>query len=147
VLIAGLGESDEQLVEALFALRELGSESIPVNFLMPFEGTKFEHTWEVTPAHCVRILAMARFICPDREIRIACGREMRLRSLQPIALHVANSLFLSDYLTSEGLAAEADLAMIRDNGFVVLGCHEDTTEQASPRQPSTASTCDTRTPR
>ena len=38
-LIAGLGETDEQLVEALFALRELESDSIPVNFLMPFDGT------------------------------------------------------------------------------------------------------------
>ena len=46
---------------------------------------------------------------------------MHLRSLQGLALHVANSIFLGDYLTSEGQAAEADLEMIRDNGFVVLG--------------------------
>jgi biotin synthase len=120
-LIAGLGETDEQLVEALFALRELGSDSIPVNFLMPFDGTPLEGTWELTPTRCVRILAMARFVCPDKEIRIAGGREMHLRSLQAIALHVANSIFLGDYLTSEGQAAEADLELIHDNGFVVLG--------------------------
>ncbi len=120
-LIAGLGESDEQLVEALFALRDLESDSIPVNFLMPFDGTPFENTWELTPARCVKILAMARFVCPDREIRIAGGREMHLRSLQALGLHVANSIFLGDYLTSEGQAAEADLELIRDNGFVVLG--------------------------
>ncbi len=64
---------------------------------------------------------MARFVCPDKEIRIAGGREMHLRSLQGLALHVANSIFLGDYLTSEGQAAEADLELIRDNGFVVLG--------------------------
>jgi biotin synthase len=120
-LIAGLGESDEQLVEALFALRELGSDSIPVNFLMPFDGTAFENVWTLTPAKCVKILAMARFVCPDREIRIAGGREMHLRSLQGLALHVANSLFLGDYLTSEGQAADADLELIRDHGFTVLG--------------------------
>ncbi len=120
-LIAGLGESDEQLVEALLALRDLGSESIPVNFLMPFDGTPLEGTWELTPARCVRILAAARFVCPDREVRVAGGREMHLRSLQGLALHVANSIFLGDYLTSEGQAAEADLELIRDNGFVVLG--------------------------
>jgi biotin synthase len=120
-LIAGLGESDEQLVEALFALRELDSDSIPVNFLMPFDGTPFENVWNLTPARCVKILAMARFVCPDREIRIAGGREMHLRSLQGLALHVANSLFLGDYLTSEGQAAEADLELIRDHGFTVLG--------------------------
>ncbi len=123
-LIAGLGETDEQLVEALFALRDLDSDSIPVNFLMPFDGTPLEGTWELTPGRCVRILAMARFVCPDREIRIAGGREMHLRSLQALALHVANSIFLGDYLTSEGQAAEADLELIRDNGFVVLGADD-----------------------
>ncbi len=124
-LIAGLGETDEQLVEALFALKELDADSIPVNFLMPFDGTPYENTWELSPARCVRILAMARFVCPDKEIRIAGGREMHLRSLQGLALQVANSLFLGDYLTSEGQAAEADLELIRDNGFVVLGAEVD----------------------
>ncbi|MDQ0383016.1 biotin synthase BioB [Amycolatopsis thermophila] len=124
-LIAGLGETDDQLVEALFALKDLNADSIPVNFLMPFDGTPLEDTWELTPLRCLKILAMARFVCPDKEIRIAGGRELHLRSLQPLALHVANSLFLGDYLTSEGQAAEADLEMIRDNGFVVLGSDED----------------------
>ena len=123
-LIAGLGESDEQLVEALFALKALGSESIPVNFLMPFDGTPFEDTWELTPTRCVKILAMARFVCPDKELRIAGGREMHLRSLQALALQVANSIFLGDYLTSEGQEAKADIEMIRDNGFVVLGAED-----------------------
>jgi len=120
-LIAGLGETDEQLVEALFALRELDSDSIPVNFLMPFDGTPLENTWELTPMRCVKILAMARFVCPDREVRIAGGREMHLRTLQGLALNVANSIFLGDYLTSEGQAADADLELIRDHGFTVLG--------------------------
>lgn len=124
-LIAGLGETDEQLVEALFALKSLGAESIPVNFLMPFDGTPYKDTWELSPIRCVKILAMARFVCPDKEIRIAGGREMHLRTLQPLALQVANSIFLGDYLTSEGQDARADIAMLRDNGFVVLGVAED----------------------
>jgi biotin synthase len=123
-LIAGLGETDEQLVEALFALRALESDSIPVNFLMPFDGTPYENTWELDPIRCLKILAMARFVCPDKEVRIAGGREMHLRSLQGLALHVANSIFLGDYLTSEGQEAETDLELIRDNGFVVLGSDE-----------------------
>ena len=112
-LIAGLGETDEQLVEALFALKALESDSIPVNFLMPFDGTPFENTWELSPIRCLKILAMARFVCPDKEIRIAGGREMHLRSLQALALHVANSIFLGDYLTSEGQDAKADIEMIK----------------------------------
>ncbi|WP_370249871.1 biotin synthase BioB [Nocardioides sp.] len=130
-LIAGLGETDEQLVEALFALKELDSDSIPINFLMPFDGTPYENTWELSPIRCLKILAMARFVCPDKEIRIAGGREMHLRTLQGLALQVANSIFLGDYLTSEGQAAEADLELIRDHGFVVLGSEEHTAQQAS----------------
>ena len=135
-LIAGLGETDEQLVEALFALREMDSDSIPVNFLMPFDGTPYENTWNLTPMQCVRILAMARFVCPDKEIRIAGGREMHLRSLQGLALQVANSIFLGDYLTSEGQAADADLELIRDHGFVVLGSDEDLAQGPASHDPA-----------
>ncbi|MFK0244694.1 biotin synthase BioB [Amycolatopsis azurea] len=123
-LIVGMGESDDELIDAIFALRDLDSDSIPVNFLMPFEGTPLEGSWELTPLRSLRILALARFACPDKEIRMAGGREMHLRSLQPLALQVANSLFLGDYLTSEGQAAKADLDMIADAGFKVLGADE-----------------------
>ncbi|CBT75169.1 MAG TPA: biotin synthase BioB [Glutamicibacter sp.] len=120
-LIVGLGETAEQLVEAIFALRALDADSIPVNFLMPFDGTPLQGTWNLTPLACLRILAVVRMACPDKEIRMAGGREMHLRSLQANALEVANSLFLGDYLTSEGQDAKTDLAMIADAGFVVLG--------------------------
>jgi biotin synthase len=119
-LIVGMGESDEELIDAIFALRDLGSDSIPVNFLMPFEGTPLAGQWELTPQRCLRILALARFAAPHAEVRMAGGREMHLRTLQPLALHLANSLFLGDYLTSEGQAARDDLAMIADAGFEVL---------------------------
>jgi biotin synthase len=119
-LIVGMGESDDELIEAIFALREIGSDSIPVNFLMPFDGTPLAGTWFLDPGRCLRILALARFACPGAEIRMAGGRELHLRSLQPLALHLANSLFLGDYLTSEGQAARADLEMIADAGFRVL---------------------------
>lgn len=120
-LIVGMGESDEELVDAIFALRDLGADSVPVNFLMPFAGTPLADTWLLTPAHCVRILALARFACPSAEVRMAGGRELHLRTLQPLGLHLANSLFLGDYLTSEGQEAVADLQMIADAGFRVLG--------------------------
>lgn len=132
-LIVGLGESDEQVVEALFALRELDSDSIPINFLVPFDGTPMEGQWNLTPAQCLRIVVTARFVCPDREIRLAGGREIHLRSLQAQALHVANSIFLGDYLTAEGQAAEDDIALIRDNGFTILG-HDD--DPAASRIPT-----------
>ncbi len=120
-LIVGMGETNEQIIEAIEALRAVDSDSIPVNFLIPFDGTPLEGTWTLTPQHCLRILCAVRFLCPDRELRIAGGRELHLRSLQPMSLHVANSLFLGDYLTSEGQAAEEDLDMIVDGGFEIVG--------------------------
>jgi biotin synthase len=125
-LIAGLGESDDNLVELVFALRELDVESVPVNFLIPFAGTPLAATWTLTPQRCLRILAMTRFVFPDVEVRLAGGREIHLRSLQPLALHVVNSIFLGDYLTSEGQPGKADLDMIADAGFEVEQAGEPT---------------------
>jgi biotin synthase len=130
-----MGESDDEVIDAIFALRELGSESIPINFLMPFDGTPLAGTKLLSPLQCLRILALARFACPATEVRMAGGREMHLRSLQSTALGLANSLFLGDYLTSEGQAAQADLEMIADAGFRILGHDE---EIGSDRQPDVA---------
>ncbi len=125
-LIAGMGESDEELADVVFALRELDPDSVPVNFLIPFEGTPLGGEWNLTPQRCLRILAMVRFICPDAEVRLAGGREIHLRSLQPLALHIVNSIFLGDYLTSEGQPGGRDLEMIADAGFTVEGAGDRT---------------------
>jgi biotin synthase len=125
-LIAGMGETDADLVDVVLALRALDPDSVPVNLLVPFEGTPLAGTWELTPQRVLRILAMVRFVCPDVEVRLAAGREVHLRSLQPLALHLANSLFLGDYLTSEGQPGAADLDMIADAGFTVEGAGERT---------------------
>ena len=125
-LIAGMGETDEQLADVAFALRELDPDSVPVNFLIPFEGTPLGGQWTLTPQRCLRILAMVRFVCPDAEVRLAGGREIHLRSLQPLALHIVNSIFLGDYLTSEGQPGGRDLEMIADAGFTVEGAEERT---------------------
>lgn len=123
-VIVGMGETDGQLVDVAFRLRRLRPDSVPVNFLMPFEGTPLAGHRELTPARCLRVLAMFRFIFPDAEVRVAGGREMHLRSLQPLALHIANSIFLGDYLTSEGAPGRDDLQMIADAGFVVEGADD-----------------------
>jgi len=120
-LIAGMGETDADLVDVVFSLRELDPDSVPVNFLIPMEGTPLAKDWHLTPQRCLRILAMVRFVCPDVEVRLAGGREVHLRSMQPLALHLVNSIFLGDYLTSEGQSGQTDLDMIADAGFEVEG--------------------------
>ncbi|MGQ4526863.1 biotin synthase BioB [Dermabacteraceae bacterium P13136] len=120
-IIAGMGETPEELVDVVFALRELDVDSVPVNFLLPFPGTPFADRHELTPHKCLRILAMVRFVHPDRDVRIAAGREEHLRTLQPLSLEICNSLFLGDYLTSQGQPGEKDRQLIADAGMTILG--------------------------
>ena len=63
---------------------------------------------------------MFRLMNPDREIRIAGGRELHLRSLQPLGLYAANSIFVGDYLTTKGQLPESDYRMIEDLGFEIV---------------------------
>jgi biotin synthase len=122
--IFGMNESDDDIVDVALALRELNPDSVPVNFLIPFQGTPLGDTWQLTPLRCLRILALFRLVFPDVEVRLAGGREIHLRSLQPLALHLANSMFLGDYLTSEGQPTDADARMIADAGFVIEGSNQ-----------------------
>lgn len=116
--IVGMGETDEQIVELAFALRELDVDSIPVNFLIPIAGTPLAGVEYLTPQKCLAILCLFRLVNPSKEIRIAGGREYHLRSLQPLGLYVADSIFIGDYLTTRGEVPERDLEMIADAGFV-----------------------------
>ena len=117
--IIGMGEKPDDIVSMAMDLRDLGVQSIPLNFLNAIEGTPLQQTENLTANDCLRALAMFRFVNPDRELRISGGREIHLRSLQPLGLYVANSLFVGDYLTTKGQAPQADYEMIRDMGFEV----------------------------
>ncbi|MFB4162539.1 biotin synthase BioB [Alteribacillus sp. JSM 102045] len=118
-VIAGMGETDEQLVETFFALKELDADSVPVNFLHPVQGTPLGELDGVAPLRSLKILAAARYILPDKEIRVSGGREVNIRSLQPLTLYAANSIFVGDYLTTGGQKVKEDHQMIEDMGFKV----------------------------
>jgi biotin synthase len=120
--IIGMGERPLDVVQMAFELRELGVQSIPVNFLNAIDGTPLEkanHEHPLNPRDCLKVLAMFRLANPKSEIRIAGGRELHLKSLQPLGLLVANSIFVGDYLTTKGQAPEADYRMIEDLGFEI----------------------------
>ncbi len=118
-VIVGMGEADEDLYEMALALRELRVDSVPVNFLHPIEGTPLAGTHLLTPQRCLRILCLFRFLLPDLELRISGGREFHLRSLQPLALYPANSLFVGGYLTTPGQGKEEVWRMLEDLGFEI----------------------------
>jgi biotin synthase len=119
--IIGLGEGPEDIVSMAFALRDIEAESIPVNFYYPVPGTRFEDVWHLNPRYCLKVLCLYRFANPSRELRIAGGRELHLGSMQAMGLYPANSIFVSDYLTTPGQDASLDYKMIEDLGFTITG--------------------------
>jgi biotin synthase len=117
--ILGMGDSEDDVLDLALALRELEAESIPVNFLHAIPGTPLEGARNLTPQYCLKALCLFRFVNPDREIRVAGGREVNLRSLQPLSLYPANSIFVNGYLTTPGQRASDAHRMIEDLGFEI----------------------------
>lgn len=117
--IVGMGEKDEDLIDLAMALRDVKPDSIPVNTLHPVAGTPLEHCDQLTPQRCLKVLCLFRFLHPRTEIRIAGGREHNLRSLQPLALYPADSVFVNGYLTTPGQPAPEVWGMIKDLGFTI----------------------------
>ncbi|MBW1912468.1 MAG: biotin synthase BioB [Deltaproteobacteria bacterium] len=118
--IFGMGETDEQILELAFALRALNVDSVSLNFLVPIQGTPLEYTHKIAPLRCLKIIAVFRYILPDRDIIICGGREHNLGDLHPLLFHAgASGIMTGDYLTTEGRSLEKDLEMIEKLGFSV----------------------------
>jgi len=118
-VIIGMGESNQEIVEMALALRKLDADSIPINFLNAIPGTPLEGAGRTPAMKALKVLALFRLICPSKEIRVAGGREINLRTLQPLSLYAANSLFVGDYLTTAGQEVSNDHQMIEDLGFEI----------------------------
>lgn len=118
-VIIGMKETREDVVAMAKSLKALDADSIPVNFLHAIDGTPLEGTDDLNPRYCLKVLCLMRFINPSKEIRISGGREVNLRSLQPLGLYPANSIFVGDYLTTAGQESTADHQMLKDLGFEI----------------------------
>lgn len=118
-MIAGMGETSQDVVKVALALREKRVNSIPINFLIPIPGTSLTTFTPLNPEYCLRILCLFRFLNPQAEIRVAAGREIHLRSMQVMALYPASSLFMHGYLNTVGTDTAQTLQMIQDAGFTI----------------------------
>lgn len=116
-VIAGMGESAQDLVDVALRLRELQVPSIPVNFFLPVPGHEIQAPSKLTADFCIRSLCMFRLANPSAEIRMAAGREIYIAEKQPQALRAANSLFVSGYLNVKGSDAAETYAMIENAGY------------------------------
>ncbi len=116
--IFGLGESWEDRIDMAFTLKEIGVDSIPINFLTPIPGTSLGNKSLLSPVEALKIIAIYRLIFPDCEIRVCGGRPTTLRDLNSyIFMAGANGLLIGNYLTTSGRNPEDDLQMIKDLGL------------------------------
>jgi len=118
-VIIGMKETKQDVINMARSLKALDADSIPVNFLHAIDGTPLAGTNELNPRYCLKVLALFRYINPTKEIRISGGREVNLRSLQPLGLYAANSIFVGDYLTTAGQEKSKDFQMLEDLGFEI----------------------------
>jgi len=117
----GMGETWEDRLDLAFELRDVGVDVVPLNFLIPIEGTPLaQNTVPLEPIECLKIIALYRFLLPRQEIKIAGGREVCLRDLQSwIFLAGADGLMIGNYLTTCGREVLEVLQMIRDLGLTL----------------------------
>ncbi len=103
-----------------FALKALDVDAIPLNFLNPVSGTPLSLEKSLAPIKILQIIAVFRFILPEKEIKVAGGRETNLRDLQSWIFYAgANSTMVGNYLTTNGKTPEDDFQMIKDLGLTV----------------------------
>lgn len=115
--IFGLGETDEQAVEFALELRELNVDSVPMNFLIPFAGTRMEGTSRISALRCLKLIAIFRMILPRQDILVCGGREDNLKELHPFVIQAgANGIMTGNYLTREGRTLAKDKAMLDSMG-------------------------------
>lgn len=116
--IFGIGEGIDDRIDLAFTLKMLDVDVVPLNFLHPISGTPLENHIPLTPMEALKIISVFRFVLPDKEIKIAGGRERNLRDLQSWMFYAgANSTMIGNYLTTTGRKVEDDFQMIKDLGL------------------------------
>lgn len=118
--ILGMGEDMIDRISMAFTLREIGVDSVPINFLIPIMGTPLENISEISPLEALHSVALFRLILPGKEIRVCAGRRTSLRHLHSmIFLAGADGFMIGNYLTRTGPDPEDDFEMVRDAGLSV----------------------------
>ncbi|MDR1778220.1 MAG: biotin synthase BioB [Clostridiales Family XIII bacterium] len=117
--IIGMGEEDADVLDMLFDLRGIAPQAVPINFLIPLDGTGLEgtDTSYITADYALRVLSLARLLMPQTDIRCAAGREIYLAGREREMLRVVDSIFASGYLTAGGQGIDDTIALVKAAGF------------------------------
>jgi biotin synthase len=116
--IIGMGETVKQRIELAFALAALNPDEVPINILIPKEGTPMAQIDTITPEEAIRTIAVWRFIMPKVILKLAGGREVHFSDNGRTALRAgANGIISGGYLTTGGNEMSNDLNMIHEIGI------------------------------
>jgi biotin synthase len=116
--IFGLGEDDSDRVDMALELRELGPDTVPMNFLHPIPGTPLADQPTLSPREILRIIAIYRFILPRTQLKVAGGRITNLRDMQSWIFYAGcTSIMSGNYLTTAGRSVAEDRQMLADLGL------------------------------
>jgi len=131
--ILGMGENLDQRIELAETLRDLGVESVPLNFLSPQTGTPFENLTPLQPLDILNNIAVFRYMLPQAEIRIAGGRQFLGDMQSMIFMAGASGVMIGDYLTTAGRQVSDDIQMLKDLRLQARGdTQQRRTQQTSP---------------
>ena len=118
--ILNLGESPEQRVEMAFELSEINPTSVPINLLIPKQGTKFGDREVMDPWEAVKWIAIFRLIIPGALFRLCGGRVENLGSMHKLAVKAGlNGVMMGNFLTTLGAEPAEDRAMFEELGLNV----------------------------
>ena len=119
--IVGMGETRRDRAGLLHALATLPAhpDSLPINDLMPIPGTPLGESEAVDGLEFVRMIAVARIVCPKAVVRLSAGREHMSRELQALCfLAGANSMFVGGrLLTTANPDRNTDASLMADLGM------------------------------
>lgn len=117
--IIGLGEEKYDVADMLLEIQALRPQSVPINFLIPIDGTPLAgtDTAHLTSEYCLKVLCLTRLLNPEADIRCAAGREIYLKGKEKLMFCAVNSIFASGYLTTGGQGIEDTIKVIKDAGF------------------------------
>jgi biotin synthase len=119
--IVGMGEAREDRVGLLLQLANLPAhpDSLPINDLMPVAGTPLGGSAKIDALEFVRMIAVARLVCPKAVVRLSAGREHMSKELQALCfLAGANSIFVgAQLLTTANPERSEDEALLAELGM------------------------------
>ena len=119
--IIGMGESRADRVELLTTLANLPEhpDSVPINRLVPIEGTPYENKPVLDEIEFVRTVAVARIMMPKSVVRLSAGRETMSDSMQALCFFAgANSVFAGEeLLTTSNVSHQKDQLLFKSLGI------------------------------